>query len=94
MALEEVPRMFQLWAFKQVMGITATNGLQDKWTECLSDKCPSCCVVKETCGHILHCNKVGGVEALMQTIGLLEKWLLELETDPELASSLVEFACS
>ncbi len=76
------------------MGITATNGLRAKWTEGLSDKCPSCCMVKETCSHNLHCNEVGRVEALMQTIGLLEKWLLELETDPELASWLVEFACS
>ncbi len=39
--------------------------------------------MKETCGHILHFDEVGHVEALMQTIGLLEKWLLELETDPE-----------
>ncbi len=86
--------MFQLWACKQVMGIAATNGLQAKWTEGLSDKYPSCCVVKELCGHILHCNKVGHVEALMQTIRLSEKWLFELETDPELASYLVDFACS
>jgi hypothetical protein len=93
-ALEEVPRMFHFWACKQVMGITATNCLQAKWTEGLSDKCPSCCVVKKMCGHILHCNKVGRVEALMQMIGLLEIWLLESETDPELASVLVEFACS
>jgi hypothetical protein len=26
--LEEVPRLLQLWACKQVMSITATNGLQ------------------------------------------------------------------
>jgi hypothetical protein len=72
-ALEEVPRMFQLWACKQVVGIAATNGLQAKWTEGLSDKWPSSCMVKGMCGHILHCNKVGHVEALMQTIGILEK---------------------
>ncbi len=36
-ALEEVPRMFQLWVCKQVMSIAATNGLQAKWTEGLSD---------------------------------------------------------
>ncbi len=77
------------------MSIAATNGLQAKWTEGLSDKkCPSCCMVKETRSHILHCDKVGCVETLMQTIGLLQKWLLELETDPELASCLVKFACS
>jgi hypothetical protein len=29
-AQEEVPRMFQLWACKQVMDILATNGLQAK----------------------------------------------------------------
>jgi hypothetical protein len=76
------------------MGITATNGLQAKWTEGLSDKCPSYCVVKEMCGHILHCGEVGRLEALMQTIGLLEKWLLKLETDQEMESCLVEFTCS
>jgi hypothetical protein len=93
-ALEEVPRIFQLWVCKQVMGIAATNGLQAKWTEGLSDKCPSCCMVKEMCGHILHCDEVGRVEVLMQTIGFLEKWLLESETYPELANGLVEFAHS
>jgi hypothetical protein len=76
------------------MGIASTNELQAKWMEGLSDKYPRCCVVKETCSHILHCDEVGHVEALMQTVGLLEKWLLESETDPELANGLVDFACS
>jgi hypothetical protein len=86
--------MFQLWACKQVMGIAATNRLQAKWAEGLSDKSPSCCVVKETCGHIPHWDEVGRVDALMQTIGLLERRLLESETDPELSRCLVEFTHS
>ncbi len=50
--------------------------------------------MKEMCCHILYCDKVGRVDAMMQAIGLLERWLLGSETDPELAYGLVEFACS
>jgi hypothetical protein len=84
-ALEEVPRMIQLWACKQVMRIAATNGLPEKWTEGLNEKCRSCCLQKETCAHILYCDKVGCVDVLMQTIELLEGWFMDSETDPGLA---------
>ena len=49
-ALWEAPRMFAIWACKQVMSIAAANDNKpwDRSYRC----CPSCAVEKETCAHI------------------------------------------
>lgn len=93
-ALETVPRLFQLWACKQVMGIAATNGLRSRWTEGLSEKCPSCQQRTETSAHVLLCEEAGRVEILYKTIDLLDGWLEEAGTDPDLRSCLVGYAQS
>ena len=41
-ALKEVPRMFQLWACKQVWDIAGTNLLRSKWDKMVCPRCPSC----------------------------------------------------
>lgn len=93
-ALEEVPRCFQLWACKQVFNIAATNGLRSRWTEGLSKRCPSCRRRTETSAHVLYCNEAGRVETLMKTIDLLEEWLEEADTDPDLLRCLILYARS
>jgi hypothetical protein len=79
-ALNRVPRMFQIWACKQVMNIAPTNGNRP-WEPDLRPLCPSCGQVRETCAHILLCNHSGRVETLTHSIDLLEQWLVEVETD-------------
>lgn len=93
-ALEEVPRMFQLWACKQVMGVAATNYLRSRWTEGVSNRCPSCRRHKETCAHVLFCAEAGRVETLYATIDLLDQWLEDVGTNPRLRKCLVRYAQS
>lgn len=59
--LELVPRLFQLWACKQVMGIANTNGTVHKWDEAVDPRCPSCQQVAETMEHVLMCSEAGRV---------------------------------
>jgi len=47
-ALTTVPRMFQVWAYKQVWGIADTNRKQARWSD-VSPLCPSCRQAPETC---------------------------------------------
>jgi hypothetical protein len=90
-ALCRVPRIFQIWACKQVMDIAPANG-NLPWEKDLCPLCPSCAQVNETCLHILFCNHAGWVDALMKSIDLLEQRLVEVDTDPNLSSCIVEYA--
>ena len=90
--LHSVPQLFQLWACKQVWDIAGTNYLRSKWDESVEKWCPSCRGVKETAGHVLHCNEVGRVSTLMATIGMLGVWMEEVDTAPELSHCILEYA--
>jgi hypothetical protein len=59
---EEVPRLFQVWACKQVMNIMATN-INLRWLHCngYSNKCPCCMIHVELPEHIPLCPKEGRV---------------------------------
>ena len=89
-ALVTVPRMFQVWACKQVWGIAATNRELARWSD-TSPLCPSCRQVPETCSHILHCPHEGRVEALHTTISMLDKWMKLNDTDPDLRECIYEY---
>jgi hypothetical protein len=91
-ALEEVPRMFQLWACKQVLDIAGTNGNINKWDETKDPRCPSCWQCTETTAHILLCDEVGRVDTLLRTIDHVETWLHAVDTDPCLVDCLMQFA--
>ena len=82
--------MFQIWACKQVTNLAPANG--NKPWDRSNETCPSCQQAKETTSHILLCNEVGRVGALMKSIDLLEQWLQEAETDPDLRFCIVEYA--
>jgi hypothetical protein len=90
-ALRRVPRMFQIWACKQIMVIAPANGNRP-WERSLCPLCPSCAQVLETCSHILFCNHAGRVDVLMKSVDLLGTWLKEVETDPNLIDCIVEYA--
>ena len=84
----EVPKLFQLWACKQVMGIAGTK----EWDKSEVSKCPSCTIARDTCGHVLFCDNVGRVETLKHTINLMESWLEDANTDPDLLDCIAEYA--
>jgi hypothetical protein len=53
--LTKVPKLFQLWASKQVMGTAGTM----EWDKTVVQKCPSCMQVRDTCAHVLFCCHAG-----------------------------------
>jgi hypothetical protein len=53
--LWDMPKMFQLWACKQVMGIAGTMELD----KAIVRKCPSCMQEQDTCKHVLFCCHAG-----------------------------------
>ena len=91
-ALQEVPRMFQLWACKQVWDIAGTNSLRAKWDNTVSPRCPSCKRWNETSGHILICREKGRATFWQASVDLLDKWLKDTNTDPIIRHAVVSFA--
>ncbi len=89
--LTTVPRMFQVWACKQVWGIAGTNREQARRSD-ISPLCPSCMQVPETCSHILHCPYDGQVEELHATISLLDRWMKLNNMDPDLRECIYEYS--
>jgi hypothetical protein len=89
---KEVPRMFQIWASKQVMDTAATYLNLTRRKQRTDPKCPSCGVYDETCAHVLSCPDAGRVEALHMTVDLLRDWMKWRPTDPDLASALLQYA--
>jgi hypothetical protein len=89
---KEVPRLFQVWACKQVLNIAATNkNLSWRHRAGRSDKCPCCMIHVETAEHILLCLEAGRVEAFQLGTTALERWLDKADTDPDLTDSIVEY---
>ena len=89
--LHGVPRMFQVWACKQVMDIAPTFYNLSKYTD-QDKKCPSCNCKVETCAHILECEEEGRVEAMNLTIDMLELWMIQEQTDPGLQDCIIQYA--
>jgi len=86
--LNEVPKLFQLWACKQVMGIAGTM----EWDKSERRLCPSCMRERDTCEHVLHCHHEGRVETLHHTLSIMEEWMQEADTDPDLQECIAEYA--
>jgi hypothetical protein len=86
--LWEVPELFQHWACKEVMGAAGTM----EWDKTVVQKFPCCLQERDTCTHALFCCYDGRVETLHHTIDLIENWLEESETEPELQEILLEYA--
>jgi hypothetical protein len=91
-ALTDVPRMFQLWACKQVTSVAGTNEMQARYTPNHNKHCPSCGICVETCGHVLFCEEAGRVELLHKAVDLVDGWLKEHNTDQQLRAMLMEYA--
>ncbi len=86
--LWDVPKMSQLWACKQVMGIEGTM----EWDSTVIRKCPSCMQECNTCAHVLFCHHTGWVETLKHAIDVMEDWLEVVDTDPGLLDCIAEYS--
>lgn len=74
------------------MDVAGTNVRQSYYKPGHDKMCPSCLQEEETCSHVLHCDEVGRVEALQQSIKWLDKWLRKVGTDPTLRSLAICYA--
>ncbi len=88
-ALHTVPRLFQVWACKQVLDIASTNQIVSKWDRAVNPLCPSCMQVRETSEHVLMCSEAGQVNILVQTVKLLDGWLRKMDTHLQLQEVIV-----
>jgi hypothetical protein len=92
---KEVPRLFQVWACKQVMNISTTNkNLRRHHQDGHSDKRPCCTIHVVTVEHIILCPAVGRMEAFMQSSRVLKHCLEEANTDPDLINWIVDYVQS
>jgi hypothetical protein len=86
-ALHDLPRLFQVWAVKHVLGIAGTMKFlahQDG----RSPMCPSCNCCMESCSHVTRCPEEGRTLAFEQSAHMMELWLEKNNTHPDLQSLL------
>jgi hypothetical protein len=86
--LHNLPWLFQIWAAKQVLGVTGTMKFlahQDG----RSPLCPSCQECTKTCTHIAWCSETWRHEAFHQSTEEVERWLGDKKTHPDLQSLLL-----
>ncbi len=86
--LHKLPRLFQIWAAKQVLRVTGTMKLLAN-QDGRSPLCPSCLECKETCTHIARCPESGRSKAFHQSTETVERWLGKNKTHPDLQALLL-----
>ena len=90
-AITSTPRMFQIWACKQVTHIAGVCFVQDKYKKDQDKKCLRCGKEVETCAHVLNCKEEGRVKALTKYIQLVDQWMKNAETYDTLRTCLVRY---
>jgi hypothetical protein len=89
--LHDVPKMFQIFACKQVFSVSATFHFMNKRDESISPMCPSCSVCRETAGHILSCGEEGRVEALNKLSDRMTSWMIDSGVERDLIFLVIKF---
>ena len=90
-ALHDVPKMFQIFACKQVFGVSANFHFLHKRDESVSPMCPSCKVCRERAEHILLCGEEGRVSALKKFSTQLAQWMVAIGVERDLIFLMVKF---
>ena len=87
----EVPRLFQLFACKQVHGVAGTNSFVHRYDKSRDPHCPSCTICKETTSHILVCKERNRQDLFRQSTENIRRWLEEVGTHPDLRDCIIEY---
>ncbi len=86
-----MPRLFQVWASKHVLGVEGTIKFLAHQDGC-DPICPSCRACEETCAHVACCPEAGRTKAFSQAVVELSRWMNENETHLNLISVISEYA--
>jgi hypothetical protein len=89
--MHDLPRMFRIFACKQVFGISAVNHFVNKRDKTVSPKCPCCLIADETTKHILLCREEGRIQALHQLSARLLHSLNDIGTPRDLTFLIVKY---
>jgi hypothetical protein len=91
--LREVPKMFQIFACKQVFDVSATNRFLHKRNAAPNNSpfCNSCTLHEECAGHILCCPEEGRVKMLHKLSEELLDWLDDAGTPRDLTFLIVKY---
>ena len=94
--LHNLPKMFQLFAGKQVFGVSAVLGNLSKQKEFapLGEKCPNCSSCKETTRHLLRCREVGRLKCLNILIRQVSTWMETVGTTQDLSNLITDYLTS
>jgi hypothetical protein len=88
--LHDLPGLFQIWAAKRVLGIAGTMSfLAHQDDRCR--RCPSCNGCAEACSHIARCPEGGRLLPFEQLALMMERWLEENKSHPDLQSLLLRY---
>jgi hypothetical protein len=88
--LHDLPRLFQVWAAKHVLGIAGTMKFLEHQDN-RSPMCPSCNCCVELCAHVGRCPEEGRTLAFEQSAQMMEHWLERNKTHPDLQSLLLRY---
>jgi hypothetical protein len=88
--LHNLPRLFQLWASKNVFGIAGTMKFLSH-QDGRSPLCPSCHKCNKTCKHIACCPEEGRAAAFLQSTNKAEKWIDGTSTHPDVKLLLLQY---
>jgi hypothetical protein len=88
--LHDLPRLFQLWASKHVLGIAGTMKYLSR-QDGQSPLCPSCQACAETCKHIARCPEVGREAAFQESANAVEKWMETVDTHSNMKVLLLKY---
>jgi len=93
-AIHSTPKLFQLFACKQVNDIAGTNSRLHLHDETNNPLCPSCLDTPETCAHILMCEQEDRVTCFRRSAKNLQEWLRSVGTCEMLEEAIMLFVKS
>jgi hypothetical protein len=90
--LHGLPRLFQLWASKHVLGIADTMQFLS-YQDDRSPICPSCQICNKNCKckHVARCPEEGRTSAFVQSTQEVERWMMAQHTHSDLSHLLLRY---
>jgi hypothetical protein len=88
--LRGLPRLFQLWALKHVLGIAGTMQFLS-YQDNRSPICLSCRICDKNCKHVARCLEEGWTSAFVQSTQEVKRWMMAQHTHSNLSHFLLRY---